>query len=105
MADLIRDLTDHEAREALVCKWGMVEDDVLPAWVAEMDYAVAEPVMSALHRALSAGMTGYPRYADRGPLGEAYAGFAARQYGHVVDPARVVATVDVTAGVRFVLDA
>ncbi len=104
MADLIRDLSDEEAREALVCKWGMVADDVLPAWVAEMDYAVAEPVMEALQSALSKGMTGYPRYADAGPLGEAYAGFAQRQYGHAVDPGRVVATVDVTSGVRLALD-
>jgi len=39
----IRDLTDDEARAALVLKWGDVEPDVLPAWVAEMDYALAPP--------------------------------------------------------------
>ena len=38
---MIRDLTDEEARRALVLKWGTVEPDVLPAWVAEMDYALA----------------------------------------------------------------
>ncbi len=101
---MIRDLTAAEARAALVCKWGEVEPDVLPAWVAEMDYAVADPILEALHRAVSAGMTGYPRFGPGGPLGEAYAGFAARQLGFTVDPARVLPTVDVTAGVRLVLD-
>ncbi len=43
MSDLIRDLTDAEARAALVCKWGGVAPDVLPAWVAEMDYALWVP--------------------------------------------------------------
>ena len=101
---MIRDLSDAEARAALVCKWGLVEPDVLPAWVAEMDYALAPPITEALQRAVAAGRTGYPSFAEGGPLGEAYAGFAARQFGHDVDPARVVATVDVTAGVRLALD-
>jgi cystathionine beta-lyase len=102
--DLVRDLTDDEARTALLCKWGEVEPDVLPAWVAEMDYATAEPVTEALHRAVAAGRTGYPTFGGGGPLGEAYAGFAARRFGGDVDPASVMPTVDVTAGVRLVLD-
>lgn len=101
---LVRDLTDEQARAALVCKWGLVEPDVLPAWVAEMDYAVAEPIIAALQEAVALGRTGYPAFAAGGRLGEAYAGFAARQFGHDVDPGRVIATVDVTAGVRLALD-
>ena len=31
---MIRDLTDDELRRALVLKWGTVDPDVLPAWVA-----------------------------------------------------------------------
>ena len=104
MTDLLRDLTDAEARAALVCKWGEVEQDVLPAWVAEMDYAVAEPIRAALRDAIDTGLTGYPAPGAGGPLGEAYAGFAARQFGHDVDPAQVLPTVDVTAGVRLALD-
>ena len=101
---LVRDLTDEECRAALVCKWGEVDADVLPAWVAEMDYAIAEPITEALHRAIAAGMTGYPALGGGGPLGEAYAGFAKRQFGHEVDAAQVLPTVDVTAGVRLALD-
>lgn len=102
---MIRDLSDTEARTALVCKWGEVAPDVLPAWVAEMDYAIAEPITEALHRAVSLGLTGYPALEGSGPLGAAYAGFAARQFGHEVSPERVVPTVDVTSGVRLALDA
>ena len=101
---MIRDLTDAEARAALPCKWGEVDADVLPAWVAEMDYALAPPITEALHEAIDAQMAGYPNGDIGGELGTAYAGFASRHFGHDVDPAHVIPIVDVTAGVRFVLD-
>jgi cystathionine beta-lyase len=102
---VIRDLTDDEARAAIPLKWGMTEPGVIPAWVAEMDYAVAEPVVAAVRAAVDRGTLGYPRYElGGGELGEAYAGFAARHFGQEVDPGQVLATVDVTAGVRLALD-
>lgn len=106
----IRDLTDDEARRALL-KWGAAEPDVLPAWVAEMDYALAPPVHDALRQAVEDQVTGYPPFPTEGyggtagrALQEAYAGFAERQFGHRVAPEHVLPVVDVTAGVRFVLD-
>ena len=65
----VRDLTDAEARRALVLKWGEVGEHELPAWVAEMDYALAPPVLDAVQEALAAGMTGYPAFATGGTLG------------------------------------
>ncbi len=102
---VIHDLTDDEARAALVLKWGDVPEDVLPAWVAEMDYAVAPVVLDAVRAAVERGVTGYPALPrDGGPLGAAYAGWAERHLGQTVDPAQVLPVVDVTAGVRLVLD-
>jgi cysteine-S-conjugate beta-lyase len=100
----LRDLTDDEARAALPLKWGSVPTDILPAWVAEMDYALAPPVTDALRRAVDAGMAGYPELTAGGQLGEAYTEFATRHFGHQVDPARVQPVVDVTAGIRLALD-
>ena len=101
---MIRDLTDEEARRALVLKWGDTEPGVIPAWVAEMDYALAPPITEALREAVEAGMAGYPAFDIGGELGEAYAGFSQRHFGHQVDPAHVLPSVDVTAGVRLALD-
>ena len=101
---VIRDYTDDEARRALVLKWGTADPDVLPAWVAEMDFAVAEPITAALHRAVDEGVLGYPVFGHGGELAEAYAGFARRQFGHDVDPDLVLPVADVTAGVRLALD-
>ena len=102
---MIRDLTDDELRRAMILKWGSVDPDVLPAWVAEMDYATAPPVVEAVRRAVDDGVLGYPPFeGGGGPLGEAYAGFARRHYGQEVDPEQVLPVVDVTAGVRVALD-
>jgi cystathionine beta-lyase len=101
---VIRDLTDDEARRALPEKWGAVEPGVLPAWVAEMDFAPAPAITEALHAAVDAGQLGYPRFGWGGELGEAYAGFAQRRYGQAVDPGSLGPVVDVTAGVRVALD-
>jgi cystathionine beta-lyase len=99
----IRDFTDAEARAAILCKWGEVDDDVIPAWVAEMDYQLAPVVEQAVVAAVRLGMAGYPRL-DGGDLGHAYAGFAMRHFRHEIDPAWVLPTVDVTAGIRVALD-
>ncbi len=101
----IRDLTDDEARAALVLKWGETEPGVIPAWVAEMDYAVADPILDALRAAVDRGELGYPAFPDDGgQLGKAYAGFAADQFGWQVPADRVLPTADVTVGVRVALD-
>ena len=77
----------REARRALPLKWGTVPDDVIPAWVAEMDYAVDPVVMEAVQRALADGVTGYPL--EHAPeLAEAYAGWAARHFGWAPEPRR-----------------
>jgi cystathionine beta-lyase len=100
----IVDLTDEEARRALILKWGEVPDDVIPAWVAEMDYALDPVVQEAVLRAVRDGVTGYPVFGYTPALAEAYAGFAARRYGATVAPEWVTPVVDVTAGVRLALD-
>ncbi|WP_030485590.1 MalY/PatB family protein [Nocardioides aequoreus] len=104
MTARIRDLTDEECRRALVLKWGTTAAGVIPAWVAEMDYALAPVVHEALARAVADGVTGYPVYDDQPELGEAYAGFAHRHFGWEVAPHRVRPTSDVTAGIRVALD-
>ena len=101
---MIRDLTDEEARRALVLKWGTVEPDVLPAWVAEMDYALAPVVHDALVEAIDLGITGYPEIDGRPRLGDSYADFAQRHWGWDVDPGLVRPVSDVTAGIRVALE-
>jgi cystathionine beta-lyase len=41
-------------------KWNRNEQDVLPLWVADMDYPVAEPILQALRSRINHGVFGYP---------------------------------------------
>jgi cysteine-S-conjugate beta-lyase len=73
-----------------------VPPDVLPAWVAEMDVPVAEPVAQALADAVAVGDTGYPwgtTYA------EALAEFAAARWGWTFDLGHSAIVPDVMLGI------
>jgi cysteine-S-conjugate beta-lyase len=83
-------------------KWSRYGRDVLPAWVAEMDFPLAEPVKSALLEAIELDDTGYANPSASG-LGEAFAGFAARRLGWRVDPAQVAPLNDVVDGIAQLL--
>ena len=100
---MLRDLTDDQARAALPLKWG-VEPGVIPAWVAEMDFRLAEPIEEALVRSVRTGAVGYPPFGDGG-LGEAFAGFAARHWSWDLPADAVVPTGSVMAGIRLALEA
>jgi cystathionine beta-lyase len=77
-------------------KWVTHPPDVLPAFVAETDVAVAPPVRDALVEAVELGDLGY---AEPGGLFEAFAGFSRRRFGWEPDPARVRLVPDVMAGI------
>jgi cystathionine beta-lyase len=78
-------------------KWRRYPSDVLPLFVAEMDFALAPPVAAALHDAIELSDTGYP--VAQPVLGEALAKFAADRWGWRVDPGSVTAVADVGVGV------
>ncbi|GAA0465817.1 cystathionine beta-lyase [Paractinoplanes deccanensis] len=92
-----------ELRRRRSAKWRTFPDDVLPLFVAEMDYGLAPPVTAALTEAVRRGDMGYP--ASTPELGKALAGFAGRQWGWEIDPGRVTAVTDVGVGVVELLRA
>ena len=65
-------------------KYSTYPPDVLPAWVAEMDFDLAPPVKAALRAAIDNDDAGYLG-ADHGWLLSAFADFAARRLGWKVD--------------------
>ena len=76
-------------------KWRLHPPDVLPAFIAEMDYDLAEPVAAALRAAVDLDDCGY---ATPDGIGETFAAFAAARHGWTVDPGRVHLVPDVMAG-------
>jgi cysteine-S-conjugate beta-lyase len=83
-------------------KWNFYGPDVLPAWVAELDVELAEPIRLALSDAVRRGDTGY---AHAGGLAQAYATFAARRFDWCPDPAAMSLCGDVMQGICAVLQA
>jgi cystathionine beta-lyase len=78
-------------------KWQSYPDDVLPLFVAEMDYPLAPAIAAALHQLVDRSDTGY--VAGPGVLPAAFAGFAERRWGWKVDPSRLRTTTDVSVGI------
>jgi cystathionine beta-lyase len=93
----IADVSLEELRLRRSAKWTWYDDDVLPAWVAEMDFRVAPAIRDALATAVDNDDLGYAS-ADAAGLGRAFAGFAQRRFGWEVDPARVAPLNDVVSG-------
>ena len=48
-----------DRRQTNSLKWSAYEADVLPMWVADMDFAAPEPITAALHAAVDHGIFGY----------------------------------------------
>jgi cystathionine beta-lyase len=100
MDRLLGDCSPEVLRRRRSWKWTRYPPDVLPAWLAEMDFDLAEPIKEAVCAAISAGDAGYPHPVG---LGEAYAEFAQERFGWAPDPGRVFAAPDVMTGIAEVL--
>lgn len=103
MRDLNPSLTElslERLRRRRSVKWSRYPADVLPAWVAEMDFPLAAPIKRALSEAVELGDCGYP---DPAELGEAFGEFALQRHGWRVDPAAVSPSSDVVGALTAVL--
>jgi cystathionine beta-lyase len=85
-------------------KWRVYPDDVLPLWVADMDYPVAEPIRRRLRRAVDVSDLGYPLHPRPTGLPELLAERSAQRYGWTVDPQRVEILSDVVQGIYVALE-
>jgi len=84
-------------------KWALEPPGVIPAWVAEMDFAVAAPIHQAVQDYVQHGVFCYPDPRDRRRVAEALADFAQRHWSADVDPDLVLLVGDVMAGLELTL--
>ncbi|MBX3227690.1 MAG: aminotransferase class I/II-fold pyridoxal phosphate-dependent enzyme [Labilithrix sp.] len=94
------DVSEAALRVRQSAKWKVYPDDVLPLWVAEMDYPLADPIKRVLHAAIDADDAGY---ADPRGLGAAFAPWAKARWGWEVDPADVKVAPDVVTALTELL--
>ncbi len=69
-------------------KWNYYDDDILPMWVADMDFRSPEPVIRALHERVEHGVFGYSR--PSAELSEIICERMWRLYNWVVTPKQVL---------------
>jgi cystathionine beta-lyase len=97
-------LTPETLRARRTLKWTAYPPDVLPMWVAEMDFPVCRPVADAVARAAAAESFGYPSPLVVAELAESLAAWQAARHGWAVDPADVHVVADVMHGVRLAIN-
>ena len=94
----IDDLDVAVLRSRLTEKWNTYPDDTLAAWVAEMDFPVAEPIRRVLRRATDQSDIGYPIEPRATGIVEAFAERMDTRFGWSVDPSRVEVLSEVVQG-------
>ncbi|MEN6480114.1 MAG: PatB family C-S lyase [Anaerolineales bacterium] len=77
-------------------KWNLYAPDVLPMWVADMDFASPPEIISALHGRVAHGVFGYP--SDPQELKEVFCARLLERYGWAVSPEALVLLPDVSVG-------
>ncbi len=85
-----------DRRNSNSVKWNRYNSDVIPLWVADMDFRAPEPIVGALRKALQHGIFGYP--GDAPSLRRAVAARMDKLYAWKVDPDWVIATTGLVSG-------
>ncbi len=76
----------------------------LGAWIAEMDFGVAEPITAAMREVVDQARYGYTPAGLIDDLGRSYSDFARRRYGVLIDPELVRPIPDVLAGMGAIIE-
>ena len=84
-------------------KWREYGPDVLHAWVADMDFPVAEPIAQHLLESVRIGDLGYPINPTPTALPSVFAQRMQERFGWQVDPQRVLVLTDVVQGIYIAM--
>jgi cysteine-S-conjugate beta-lyase len=88
------ELSVAELRARPGIKWHRYPDDVLPAWIAEMDFQVAEPIQTACRRLVEQRAYGYDNATAEQSLADAFASYMGTQFGWQVGADNVLPVAD-----------
>lgn len=79
-------------------KWHTYPREILPAWVAEMDFPLAAPVERVLREAIDRWDIGYPIAPNATGLREAFAERMSERFAWTIDPTRAEILTEVVQG-------
>lgn len=101
MASIFDEVIDRKSTESI--KWKLFGPDVLPMWVADMDFRAPQPVIQALQERVAHGVFGYP--AEPAELRSLLVDRMQRLYGWSVQPEEIVFLPGVVTGFNQVAHA
>jgi cysteine-S-conjugate beta-lyase len=96
-------LTEDQLRRRKTIKWNFFEPDVVPLWIAEMDFPTAPAVVDAARACVADEEFGYPTFVDDS-LPRATADWCQRRYGWPARPEWVRVVPDVLKGMEIVIE-
>jgi cystathionine beta-lyase len=92
------ELSESVLRSRRSNKWHLHPADVIPAFVADMDFAVAAPIEAAVARIVSERAFGYPHREGDNTVNAAYVRYLRRRFGIETDAALVLPVGDLVQG-------
>jgi cystathionine beta-lyase len=96
-------LTEQQLRDRKTIKWNHFGPDVLPLWIAEMDFPTAPAVVDGIRACVADEEFGYPAFRED-TLARATADWCRRRYGWHIAPERVRVVPDVLKGLEVVIN-
>jgi cystathionine beta-lyase len=91
-------LSPAELHRSSRIKWRLFGDDVLPAWVADMDFPVAPPIQRVIRELVERNDFGYHMVPVSPALRDALVARMAERFSWEIDPRRIVPMVNVVQG-------
>lgn len=82
-------------------KWSHYPADVLPAWVADMDFDIADPIRAAVEQRVAMSDCGYPVAASASGLLEIFCERVGRRFDWRIEPDQVELFSDVVQAIYF----
>jgi cysteine-S-conjugate beta-lyase len=92
-------IEDLKARHGF--KWRRYGEDVIPAWVADMDFPVAKPIHDYVRQAAEQSDFGYPSKFEAERLPEIFTERMAQKYNWKISPDRTLLLTDVVQGLYW----
>lgn len=93
--------TLNQLKERSTRKWTTYDEDVIPLWIAESDFATAPHVLATIKERVEKESFGYTP--SNSQLPQALSDFYDRRYGYRPDPAMVVPIPDVVRGMLLAI--
>ena len=98
------DLDEAFLRNSRGEKWNLYDDDVLPLWVADMDFPVAEPVRRVVQQAVDRSDFLYPVHPAPTDVPQLCAERLEARFGWRPEPRRIEILTDVVQGIYVALE-